>query len=299
MNLAPIILFTYKRLDTLKQTVETLQRNYLAKDSELIIYSDGAKDARGKEAVEAVREYLKTIVGFKSVVLHLSDCNKGLAESIISGISEVMIKHERVIVLEDDLVSSPNFLNYMNDALIYYKKEQQVFSIAGFSIPVIKKINVDVYFTYRASSWGWATWRDRWNNIDWEVKDYEIFKKDSKQRRAFNRMGSDMSGMLDKQMNGKINSWAIRWCYHQFKHSLFSVHPFLSKIDNIGFNSDDASNTKEKYNRYETKLDQEHKRLFNFPTDLKLDKDIIEQFTKPFSIATRIKYKMLHLISKL
>ena len=187
----------------------------------------------------------------------------------------------------------------MNQALHFYKDEGKVFSITGYSIPIHNdESESDVYFTSRSSSWGWATWKDRWMVIDWEVKDYSAFKNNSLFRQNFNKMGSDMSQMLDRQMHGKINSWAIRWCYHQFKSGLLSVHPFMSKIENIGFNSPDASNTKERFNRYQTKLDKSQKNVFLFSKYFRLDSKIIQQFTKPFSIKTRIKYKLLNLLFK-
>ena len=293
--LAPVVLFTYKRLDTLKLTVEALQKNYLAKASDLIIYSDGAKNEKDNIAVQNVRDYLKTITGFKSITVHESPINKGLATSIINGVTEVLQNYETVTVLEDDLVSSRNFLNYMNEALNFYKSERRVFSIAGFSIPIKTNKPGDAYFTVRSSSWGWATWKNRWEDIDWQAKDYPSFKGDSKLRSAFNKMGSDMSQMLDRQMSGKLNSWAIRWCYHQFKHNIYSVHPIISKIDNVGFGSSDASNTKEKFNRFATKLDSGTEVKFRFSTEIKLDSKIIKRFTKPFSIINRIKYKLIHL----
>ncbi len=298
MKIAPITLFTFKRLDTLKQTVEALQKNYLASVSDLIIYSDGAKKKSDEDSVNNVRAYLKTVLGFKSIIIHASPINKGLAASIIEGVTEVLNHHETVIVLEDDLVSSPNFLNYMNEALQFYKNEQRIFSIAGFSIP-IKTNKLDyVYFTRRSSSWGWATWKNRWEEIDWDVKDYHSFKSDHKRRGAFNKMGSDMAQMLDRQMNGNINSWAIRWCYYQFKHNLYSVHPIVSKIDNIGFGSEDASNTKEKFNRYKTLLDDGKTTQFIFEPNIKLDKHYIKQYVKPFTITSRIKYKFIHLFNR-
>lgn len=294
-SLAPIVLFTYKRLDTLKLTVAALKKNKLASESDLFVFSDAAKTENDKQAIAEVRSFLKSITGFKSVSINEATQNKGLAKSIINGVSKVLEDYDKVIVLEDDLVSSPNFLNYMNAALGYYKEENKVFSIAGFSIP-IKRVSAesDVYFTSRSSSWGWATWKNRWESIDWEVKDYPEFKRNRQLRRGFNKMGSDMSQMLDRQMQGKINSWAIRWCYHQFKHDLFSVHPFVSKIENVGFNSPDASNTKEKFNRYQTKLDTGFERKFQFTKAICLDSGIIRQFIKPFSIATRVKYKILN-----
>jgi hypothetical protein len=299
MNLAPIVLFTYKRLDTLKQTVETLQKNYLASKSNLFIFSDAAKGEQDAEGVDNVRNYIKSITGFETVTIYESQLNKGLANSIIEGVSEILKIHETVIVLEDDLVSSSNFLSYMNQALHFYKNEDKVFSIAGYSLPIHNdESELDVYFTSRSSSWGWATWKNRWVTIDWEVKDYPTFKKSNLLRRDFNKMGSDLSQMLDRQMQGKINSWAIRWCYHQFKSGLLSVHPFVSKIENFGFNSPDASNTKERFNRYQTKLDKGGKMAFLFSKEVRLDTKIIQQFTKPFSIQNRIKYKIINLLFK-
>ena len=298
-KLASIVLFAYKRLDTLKKTVEALSLNYLAAESDLIIYSDGAKNKDDIEAIENVRSYLKTITGFKTIQINLSDKNKGLAKSTIYGVTEVLGLHDTCIVVEDDLVSSRNYLNYMNEALYFYKEYSQIFSIAGFSIPIVNKTRFDVYFTQRANSTGWATWRNRWEQIDWEVKDYGEFKSDSKKRKAFNQMGSDMFHMLDKQMNGKLNSWAIRWCYHQFKNNLVSVHPFVSKIQNIGFGSENSTNTKEVFNRFETVLDKGERIEFNFSSEIKLDKYIIKQFTKPFTISSRVKYKLINVFNRL
>jgi hypothetical protein len=295
-KLAPIVLFTYNRLDTLKLTIESLQKNYLANKSDLIIFSDCNKNNFDKLEVQNVRTYLKLIDGFKSVTVHESPINKGLANSIIGGITTVFETYDKVIVLEDDLVCSPNFLNFMNDSLNFYEDNPQIFSITGFSIPIKTNSVFDEYFTQRSSSWGWATWKDRWGIIDWEVIDYNSFKKNKVQRTEFNKMGSDMASMLDRQMIGKINSWAIRWCYHQFKNKLYSVHPVESKIINIGFSSE-ASNTKEKINRYKTKLDLTAKSNFNFSNETLLDSEIIKQFTKPYSLISRFKFKLLNIFS--
>ncbi|WPO79089.1 sugar transferase [Flavobacterium sp. KACC 22761] len=298
-ELAPVVLFTYKRIDTLKKTVEALKKNKLAIKTDLFVFSDAAKNENDKEAVDNVRSYIRSINGFKTIKIKESLLNKGLACSIIEGVSEVLAHHKKVIVLEDDLVSSANFLNYMNAALEFYNAKKKVFSITGFSIPIKKHSQTgDIYFTLRSSSWGWATWNDRWSDIDWEVKDYNEFKHDKENRKRFSKMGSDMANMLDRQMNGEINSWAIRWCYYQFKNNLFSVHPLVSKVENVGFNSQDASNTKEKYNRYRTILDDGEKTNFKFTNDISLNPKIISQFVKPFSIVTRIKYKLIHFLFK-
>ncbi len=299
MNLAPITVFCYNRLDNLKSTVFALQNNHLASESDLIVFSDGPKNENDKIAVHQVREFLNTITGFKTITIYLSPENKGLANSIISGVKQVLSHYDSIIVLEDDLVSSNNFLDYMNGALHFYKDYNTVFSITGYSIPIKNSSLYDNYFTKRSVSWGWATWKGRWELIDWEVKDYDYFKINNQLRKDFNKMGSDMAGMLDRQMNHKINSWAIRWCYHQFKFNLFSVHPFASKISNIGFDSIDASNTKVKFNPFETKLDNDNKIIFHFSDDINLNDSIINQFTKPFSIFSRIKYKFFNFFNEL
>ncbi len=297
-TIAPVLLFTYKRLDVLKQTVTALQNNLLARETELFIFSDGGKSDADKEKVDEVRKYIKSVGGFKKVVVIESAINKGLANSIIGGVTSIIANYESVIVLEDDLVTSTNFLAFMNQALEHYRKNPKIFSVAGFSFMIDGLAKKDVYFTMRASSWGWATWKDRWEAIDWEVRNYNSFKKSSKQRQLFNRMGSDMAGMLDKQMNGKMDSWAIRWCFHQFQNQTFTVNPARSKIRNIGF-AEGATHTVESFKRYDTELDASANTDFNFTDDIKMEPQILKQFVKHYSIRSRIKYKILNTGSRI
>jgi len=295
MTLAPIALFTFKKVSPLKATIAALQRNYLAKDSELVVFSDGAKKSHDVQQVEQVRAYLKTLTGFKKVTLQISETNKGLATSIIEGVTQLLALHETVIVLEDDLVTSPNFLNFMNAGLDYYKKNTSILSISGYTpqLKVNKEYAFDTYFTQRASSWGWATYREQWNKVDWRVSDYENFKVDQQAKKKFNQMGSDMSFMLSKQMSGKIDSWAIRWCYHQYRNNLFSVFPTRSKIENIGFMAGATHTTgKNESSRFATLLDTSNKTHFDFNPNIALEKRFIKYFVKPYSLKTRVYYKL-------
>lgn len=293
---APVVLFCYKRLDLLRQTIEALQQNYLANESELFIYSDGPKKDEDISEITGVRQYLKTIAGFKKIVLKEATKNKGLAASIIEGVTEIINKYDSIIVLEDDLVTSRNFLTYMNKGLEYFRDNPRIFSITGFSIPMKGLNENSIYFTQRSGSCGWGTWKDRWNLIDWEVKDYAELMRSRPARKAFNRMGSDMTGLLIKQKLGKINSWAIRWCYHQFKYDLYSVHPVVSKIKNIGYSSPDATHTKEKFNRFETRLDTSNTTSIDFDIAVTLEKKVIRQFVRPYSIPYRAMYKILNVM---
>ncbi|MFT3748754.1 MAG: glycosyltransferase [Agriterribacter sp.] len=291
MHCAPLLIFTFKRLETLKETISALQKNKLAEDTHVFIFSDGAKKEEDVETIGEIRKYLETITGFKKVTIFAKDANQGLAASIINGVTKIINEYGRVIVLEDDLVTSTNFLTFMNDALDYYENNKQVFSIAGYT-PAIENAKDDVYFTMRGSSWGWATWKDRWNEVSWEIKHYNELKKDGTFRKEFNKMGSDMFKMLNDQMNGKINSWAIRWVYHQFRVQKYTVFPSVSKVQNIGMGKE-ATHTKHISDRFTTTLDRSDNFNFRFIDQPALNDNYLKQFLRPYNLSTRMKYKVL------
>jgi hypothetical protein len=239
MSLSPIILFVYNRPWHTQQTIEALQKNELASESDLFIFSDGPK-IENDENVQKVREYIKTINGFKSLTIVEREKNLGLANSVISGVTEIVNKFGKVIVLEDDLVTSKYFLKFMNEALSVYKNRNDMFSVTGynypssiFTIPFYYKKSV--FLNYRPMPWGWGTWREKWEKVDWDMKDYNVFKKDKQSQKLFNKGGEDLADMLAAQIEGRIDSWYIRWCYAHFKNSGFSVSPVKSYVDNIGF----------------------------------------------------------------
>ena len=275
MNLAPVLLFTFNRLDHTKKTIEALQKNILAKDSEIFIFSDGPRNIEEEEEVNKVRDYIKGIDGFKKINIIESENNKGLAKSIIEGVSKVINEYGKVIVLEDDLVTTEYFLEYMNDAINTYSHRMDIWSISGYTpkikIPDYYKDNI--YLTRRGCSWGWATWKDRWILNDWEIKDYNDFKVDKVKIKEFNQMGNDMTPMLKDQMEGRINSWAIRWGYNQFKQNLWTVYPVKSFVKNIGT---DLSGTHSSItNKYETEMAEKNMEL---NLDVQVNLNIIKNF---------------------
>lgn len=240
MRLAPIVLFVYNRPDHTRQTIEALQKNFLADQSELFIYSDAAKDAVSTQGVELVRKYVMQTEGFKNVTSILRDRNWGVAESIIDGVTAVVGKYGRVIVLEDDLVTSPFFLTYLNRALETYAADTRIMSVSGYNhsmklMRFPRSYKHDVWLSLRNSSWGWGTWANRWKKVDWQVKDYEIFSQNASMRGEFNRGGADLSAMLDSQMCGEIDAWDIRFSYSHFKSKSYSICPVYSYVKNIGF----------------------------------------------------------------
>lgn len=291
-ELAPIVLFTYKRLETLKITITALLANRLAAESDLIIYSDGAKKQEDEPIIQEIRTYLKTITGFKSVRIHESNTNKGLASSIINGVTEVMAEYHKAIVLEDDLITSTNFLSFMNQALDRYQHHKAVYSISGYAFDLKSKdFKEDGYFLNRSWSWGWASWEDRWEHIDWDVKDYASFEKDSKQRKGFSKLGSDVYGMLKKQMNGQVDSWYIRSTFHQFKIKGLSLYPIISKIDNNGFDTIATHNSGLK-NRYVTSFDNSDNLTFKFPDKIEINAELQKSFAFKMSFKTRLINKL-------
>lgn len=239
MSYAPIIIFVYNRADHFIQVYNALTACKEAKESDLFIFSDGAKNESGKEKVNEVRTAVAAIKDagdFKSVTVTESPVNKGLASSVIAGVTEVINKYGKVIVVEDDCVVSPHFLNYINNALDFYQDKKHIGCLSGytpdFSLPSDYKN--DVFAAYRSCSCTWATWKDRWEGVDWELKDIKDFYNSPKLVRRLNSNGSDRFIRLYRQTKGNGSSWSVRFGAHLVKKNLLTVYPRFSYITNIG-----------------------------------------------------------------
>lgn len=300
MQYAPIIIFAFNRLDTIKSCVEALRKNQESKDSDLYVYVDGARaNVNGEEAkVARVREFAKTITGFKNITLKFSDSNKGLAKSIIFGTTEVIEKYGKVIVLEDDLVPAPGFLSFVNTMLDAYKDDQRIMQISGYSAKIrnYKKYNCEYYMGGRAHSWSWATWKDRWETVDWEVKDYDELASSKERQKSFCEFGSDLYGMLKGWHDGKNNSWYIRFNYSMHKQGKYCVVPIKSLIRNDGFGAE-ATHTSA-YNRYKIDFDTE-KRSWKVVDQLQWNPKLAKEAVRYWSIPYRIYGKIMTYLTKL
>ena len=297
-DLAPVLLFTYNRLEHTKQTIEYLKENNLAMHSNLIIFSDAGKSDVDEKKVQNVRRYLKSIKGFKSCTLIEREINFGLAKNIIEGVTEVVNSVGKVIVLEDDLLTSKNFLCFMNAALKYYENQVDIFSISGYTanLSSLSKYDFDTYLSVRVSSWGWGTWKNQWDNIDWNISDYDEFIKNKKEVKKFNRGGADMTRMLRHYMKGKNNSWAIRYSYAMYKKEKYCIYPKLSKIKNIGFGAD-ATHTKNT-NIYRSTFDITNRRKFKFSDSIKVNKTIAKEFRYQFSYVNKAVQSLINLFNR-
>ena len=290
---APICLFTYNRLEETIQTLEALKKNYLASESELFIFSDGPKNEQVKLNVNEVREYLHSISGFKKCTIFESDNNKGLANSIISGISQIIDKSGKVIVLEDDLITSPNFLNFMNYSLDFYQNEKNIQSINGFSLQISNlDSGMDIYFQTRPFSWGWATWSDRWdqNIFNKQILKFEINSNISILDKFKKECGDDIAKMLLNSVNDKNDSWYVRWAYSHFKNNRYSVYPTYSLIENIGFGK--KGTHCKNINPYNYKIDKRDKAEFSLIKFSKPEKRTTEKFLSYFSTNHKIVIRL-------
>lgn len=280
-SLAPIVLFVYNRPEHTKETIKALKENDLSNESELFIFSDAPRSEIDVENVNKVRKIVDNVQGFKKVTIVKAKNNKGLANSVIGGVTEIINKYGKVIVLEDDLITSRDFLKYMNEALLFYNDKSHIWSISGYTPNFIapRGYEWDVFAIPRACSWGWGTWKNRWNNIDWEVRDYESFKNDSVAKKEFNVGGNDMAPMLDDQMNGYINSWAIRWCYSQYKSNAYTIYPKKSFVKNVGTHGESTHGSLSM--RFDTEIANEHNLQF---ADVIADKVVINRFSKFYNL---------------
>ena len=234
MNLAPIILFVYNRPAHTRQTVEALQKNELAKNSDLIIFSDAPKKPEAAEAVREVRAYIRQIDGFKSIKIIERDKNWGLANSIIDGVTSVVNEYGRIIVLEDDLVTSPYFLSYMNEALEIYQDDEKVMHVSGYMFPIDSTGLPETFFLRTASCWGWATWSRAWRQF--EKNPQKLLIEYSKQIIIrFNMDGTyNFWAQVEQNAKGVIDTWAVFWYATVFQKGGLCLHPKCSMVNNIG-----------------------------------------------------------------
>lgn len=288
---SPVAVFAYNRPQHLQSTLTSLKANKGFEKHHVFVFSDGPKDnGEDIQLVDNTREIAKAFSMFKNVTVINSDSHQGLAKNIISGVSELMKSYGTAIVVEDDLILSPLFLDFMDRALEFYRQSDQIFSISGYSLPLKTLANYehDIYFLPRCSSWGWASWSDRWSKVDWQVSDFAEFIKDNAMIDKFDEGGSDLTDMLERQQKGIINSWAIRWNYAHFRNNGLSVVPSLSLVSNAG--CDNSGSNVKSTDRYETILN-DGTRIPMFPPIISTDDEILDEVRAFFNKSIRRKIK--------
>ena len=273
-QIAPIVLFVYNRPEHTVKTVDALTKNEIAAESHLYIFSDGPKSDQDEPKVGEVRKLIASIKGFRKIHIIEREQNLGLANSVITGIGEILDLYQRVIVLEDDMISTQHFLSYMNNLLAFYQEDLRIFSVTGYTFPIKipQHYKHKIYLSPRASSWGWGTWKDRWGRIDWELSSFNAFINDKAIVSKFNTGGGDLTKMLRNQKEGKIDSWSIIWSYEHFRNNAYCVYPVESMIQNIGADLSGVHTSKTK--KYEVFLNDSDK-IAKPVKDLQPDEEII------------------------
>ena len=234
----PVVIFAFNRPDHLQQTLEALAANSLARSTEVTIICDGPRGEQDLVLTQAVRQVAHNENRFLSVTVRENTVNRGLAQNIISGVTEMLEAYGRVIVLEDDLVTSPHFLAYMNDALELYTDNEKVASVQGWCFPHTVTDVSDTFFLRGADCWGWATWKDAWKMFNADALALVAQIRKRRLQHKFNADGQyDYETMLEDAAAGLVSSWAVRWHASVFLNNCYSLHPSKSLVLNKGFDT--------------------------------------------------------------
>ena len=294
METTPVVLFAFNRPDALQRSLTALAAADLASETDLFIRIDGPRNEIDVEKTAVVREVALAAQGFRHVEVLWADKNQGLGPSVIQGVEHILSFSETVIVLEDDLVVSRGFLVYMNRALRQYAGDVRVFSVSGYTnrVTLPEGYQFDAYFGPRSSSWGWATWRDRWQSVDWNPTPASLQKNAC----SFNRWGgSDCSKMLRDWMEGRNHSWAIRFCYSQFLLGKTSLFPVRSCVDpSAGFEGD-GTNCR-KYNRFKFNFDPDGGFAIRFPETVEEIPSVRSSALRYHSLGRRLWSRLMYAI---
>ncbi len=256
---APVAVFAYNRVDKLMNCIDSLEKCPEAAFSNLYIFCDGPKSDNDRQKVTRVREFVRKYSNknkFKSVSFRLHDKNRGLATSIIGGVTEVVNEYGRIIVVEDDLVVLPSFLRFLNEGLDYYRDDNKCGSISAFAYPMkcLSGYDGDVFATQKAECWGWATWADRWNNAEWKNVDFQRYFKNLGLRIRFERLEAGIERLMYLQYKGRIDSWAVRWIYYLYNKDQLTVYPTMSRVINKGFDGSGTHFTVIRGNNYNSNM---------------------------------------------
>lgn len=279
------LLFTYNRSEHTKRVVDSLKRNTVM-PQKLFVFQDGLKEGEEEDEWRKVSDVIHTIDWCENEII-LSDYNKGLAESIVSGVGLAFQTYDAVIVLEDDCVPTANFLSFMKQCFEKYEDDKHIYSVSGYAWPInLLKDKYDIYACRRISSWGWGTWKDRWKQYE---KDYEFIKK-MKQKEETSRdlamWGSDLEATLVGNIRGECDSWAVFWALTVIWNKGICINPYKSLISNIGFDGSGfhcGVSTK-----FEVEMMDDDKEEFSLPNRIRVSDEVKEAFALLYGSYTAI-----------
>ena len=291
-NSLVIGVFCYNRVSKLKRCIEALLKNPECPQLDIIFFSDGPKDEAGKKPIQEVRDYIDKLAGFRTVIKHYREHNLSSGPNFKTGLTFLSENYERFIVVEDDLIVSPNYIKYLTDALEFYKDDQSVFCVTAYVFPIKKEgYPFDTIVYKRFCSYGWGGWADRFPNIIWDHDELEKLMKTSPGfKRRLNAEGADLIRLLRKQISGEISTWDIQMQTHVAENRLKVIYPTLSKVNNIGF--DEESTNTSGVNYLITPIDPGEKRDFNFCLASNINPRLQSQIKSPYNYSTLVIRKL-------
>ncbi|RZK78890.1 MAG: glycosyltransferase [Pedobacter sp.] len=291
--------FCYNRVNKLKRCIEALLMNPECADMDIIFFSDGVKKDADSTPIMEVRNYIDNLKGFKNVIKHYREHNLSTGPNFRTGITFLNEHYERFIIVEDDLIVSPNYIKFLNDALIFYKDESSVFCITAYVFPIVD--DTDPYDTIvykRFCSYGWASWSDRFENIIWDESELsELMKNSPGFKKRLNAEGYDLVRMLKKQIKGTISTWDIQMQTHVAENRLKVIYPKLSKVSNIGF--DEESTNTSGVNYLITAVDDGIQQNFKFSPASNIVPKLQVQIKKPYAYTNLVIRKLRNEFIKL
>jgi glycosyltransferase involved in cell wall biosynthesis len=286
--------FCYKRANKLKRCIEALLKNPECPNMDIVFFSDGFKGEADEQGVIETRDYINSVTGFKNVIKHFRERNYSTGPNFITGLNFLSGNYEQFIVIEDDLIVSPNYIKFLMDGLVFYKKKPSVFCITAFNWPMdAPNYSYDTIIYKRFCSYGWASWSDRFPNIIWDHAEIQNLIDNSRGfKRRLNAEGYDLGRMIKKQLNGTISTWDVQLQVHVAENRLKVVYPVLSKVSNIGF--DEESTNTFGIDWLQTTVDNGKNRTFKFCDDNLIIPHLQKQIKKPFGLKALIYRKIVN-----
>ena len=294
-NLAPIIFICFNRLEHTIKSLNSLKKNKLSKKSKIIIFSDGPKYEKDKKKVEKIRKFLIKLNGFKSKKIIFRKKNFGTKKNIVNAVSQVFKKFDKAIVIEDDLILSKFFLDYMNLCLRYYEHDRKIWHVNGWSYPFMKNFKNDINFLGSMNCWGWGTWKNRWSYLTLNEKNFiSYFSK--KKIHYFNIFSStNHFEQIIRNKNKTLYSWAVFWHATIFKNNGICIYPKFPLVKNIGF---DGSGRMSSRDKYKSNLNNNYKN-FKLNSEIYRDKKLMNAEFNYYIMRKSIIGKLLTYIKKI
>lgn len=291
--------FCYKRAAKLKASMEALLQNPECANLEVIFFADGYKGEKDKQGVLETRAYIDTLTGFKNIHKHYRDKNFSTGPNFHTGLSYLSNNYDRFIIVEDDLVVTPNYIKYLLDGLDFYKNEKSVFCVTGFCFPLkINNYPYDSIVANRFCSYGWASWANRVKNVVWDKEGLQnIIKTSPDFKSRLNKEGMDLYRMVEKEINGTISTWDIQMQVYVSENRLKVIYPIISKGTNIGFDNESTNTFGIDY--LQTPQDPGIKREFKFCGVDLIEPSLQKQLRKPYSLPVLATRKIINNMIKL